>query len=113
VFTAQTVCDFAGHTTEDFALDVNHEPVTFDFMRLGHKCLHDGILKFAHRDDPAKRLIHREHLCKISCPNEKYALAKALLTARAWKRALEISQGKREFLQESLLFYNKKRMLAK
>ena len=42
VLAAQTTCDFAGHTTEDFALGVNHVPVTLDFMRLGHKGLHDG-----------------------------------------------------------------------
>src|SRR5690606_10999648 len=42
VFSAQTACDFAGHTTQDFALGVNHVPVTLDFMRLGHKGLHDG-----------------------------------------------------------------------
>src|SRR5690606_1471565 len=42
VLSTQTVCDFAGHTPEDFALSVDHVPVTLDFMRLGHKGLHDG-----------------------------------------------------------------------
>ena len=42
VLATQTVCDFAGHTTEDLALGVDHKPVTLDFMRLGHKGLHDG-----------------------------------------------------------------------
>src|SRR5690606_31585200 len=42
VLATQTVCDFAGHTPEDLALCVDHVPVTLDFMRLGHKGLHDG-----------------------------------------------------------------------
>src|SRR3546814_16152735 len=45
VLATQTACDFAGHTTEDFALGVDHKPVTLDFMRLGHKGLHDWFLK--------------------------------------------------------------------
>src|SRR5690606_31630281 len=45
VLAPQTACDFAGHTTKDFAFCIDHVPVTFDFMRLGHKGLHDGSLK--------------------------------------------------------------------
>src|SRR5690606_20102806 len=42
VFSTQATCDFAGHTPEDLALCVDNVPVTLDFMRLGHKGLHDG-----------------------------------------------------------------------
>jgi hypothetical protein len=72
VFTAQTACDFAGHTTEDFALRVNHEPVTLDFMRLSHKCLHDWILKNSRRDHPGKTLgqmIFAKALCAARAKN--------------------------------------------
>jgi hypothetical protein len=44
VLAAQTVCHFAGDTTEDFVRGVDHKPIALDFVSFSGKGFHDESL---------------------------------------------------------------------